>query len=93
MRTFCVNLFATRALVGFAEAGTETKTHSNSDCLVVEPQPACNSGRARSQSLLWGADAARSLALLKLYVKADMTTAWSAIIPDMSQNGLLRITW
>ena len=41
VRASCVNLFATRALVRFAEAGAETKTHSNSDCLVVEPQPAC----------------------------------------------------
>ena len=39
--TSYVNLFATRALVRFAEAGAETKTHSNSDCFVVEPQPAC----------------------------------------------------
>ena len=38
---FCVNLFATRALVQFAEAGAESKTHSNSDCLVVEPQLTC----------------------------------------------------
>ena len=37
VRTSCINLFATRALVRFAEAGAETKTHSNWNCLVVEP--------------------------------------------------------
>ena len=41
VRTSCVNLFATRALVRLTEAGAETEIHSNSDCLVVEPQPAC----------------------------------------------------
>ena len=41
VRTSCVDLFATRALVRLAEAGAETKTHSNSDCLVVEPQHIC----------------------------------------------------
>ena len=35
VRTSCVTLFATRALVRFADAGAETKTHSNTDCLVV----------------------------------------------------------
>ena len=41
VRTSCVKLFATGALVRFAEAGAEKKTHSNSDSLVVEPKPAC----------------------------------------------------
>ena len=42
VRTSCVNLFAIWALVRFAEAGAETKTYSNSHCLVVELQPACS---------------------------------------------------
>ena len=41
--------------------------------------PQVDSGRAWSQSPLWGVDAARSRTLLKLSVKADMTTAWSAL--------------
>ena len=40
VRTSCVILFAARTLMRFAEAGAETKTHSNSDYLIVEPQPA-----------------------------------------------------
>ena len=39
VRTPCVDLFATRALVRLAEASAETKTHINSDCFVVELQP------------------------------------------------------
>ena len=37
VRTSCVNLFSTRALVRFAEAGAETKTHSNSLLFIFRP--------------------------------------------------------
>ena len=84
--TSCVNLFVTRALVRFAEAGAETKTHSNSDCLVVESQSACRQRESVEPVTAVECRCARSRALLKLSVKADMTTAGSAIIPGLSQT-------
>ena len=93
VRTSCVNLFATRARMRFAEAGAETKTHSNFDCLVVESQPACWQRESVELIIAMGCRCCREPSSVEVVCEGRHDDGLVCHYPWSVPDALLRVTW